>query len=43
MNERLNEESRNLGIGANNYGLNWIAKPTKEGFLYFMIPGTNTY
>lgn len=26
-----------------NYGMNWIAKPTKEGFLYFCIPGTNTY
>lgn len=25
------------------YGLNWIAHPTKEGFLYFSIPGTNTY
>ena len=30
-------------IGKQNYGLNWIAKPTKEGFLYFQIPGTNTY
>ena len=26
-----------------DYGLNWVAKPTKEGFVYFYIPGTNTY
>lgn len=24
-------------------GFQWVAKPTKEGFLYFSIPGTNTY
>lgn len=34
------ETSRESG---GRYELNWIAKPTKEGFLYFQIPGTNTY
>jgi len=31
------------GLGQKNYGLNWMAKPTKEGFLYFSIPSTNSY
>lgn len=30
-------------FSSSRQALQWQAKPTKEGFMYFYIPGTNTF
>lgn len=43
MEDNYEHHNPDMHTAQKNYGLNWIAKPTREGFLYFQIPGTNTY